>query len=957
MSPSTGLPPGAKLGPYQIVEPIGAGGMGEVYKATDTRLDRTVAIKLLTRQWAEDSEMRQRFEREAQIIASLNHPNICVLHDIGKQDGADFLVMEYLEGETLAARLDRGPIPVEEALKIATAIADALDKAHRRGVVHRDLKPFNVILGAGGPKLLDFGLAKREGALSLRDSRRGSTRPDSPGRGSAGSRSQANTLTNLTTAGAIMGTLQYMAPEQLEGLEADQRTDIFALGAVIYEMITGKKAFAGKSRILLLSAIATATPEPMSVSQPDVPAALEHVIATCLAKDPEDRWQTTRDLLAELEWIAEAGADAGPGGAGARRVRTKSSRLAWILPAAAVLLVALVAAPAVMYLRGSSAAEEFRFQIPLSATAQPFDRPGGAANNARTMAGTNFAVSPDGRSLAYVTRPNNPDPYSLYVRPLGSVTPQKLLQIDDSASHGTQPFWSADSRFLGFVTQGKLRKIEASGGPPQDICEASGMMGATWNREGTILFGSSTGLYRVSAEGGKPEPVTTLEAGETGHYWPHFLPDGRHYLYTAWNGETAKRSIAVGVLGGKEKTRVAAADSSSAYAEPGFLLFRRGNALYAQPFDWKKPALSGEPARVADEISYVSNNGWTDFSVSPAGVLGYFQDPGAAGAGQDFDWQPAWTDLKASVLETPGPPGVYRGIELSPDGKRIAVHRHDAAGGDIIVIEPRGSTTKLTFDATHHNSSPVWSPNGDRIAYSAVQKGKWGIYQVLSSGSGAEELLYESELLKAPMSWAPDGKRIVFWVQDPKNGGDLWMLPLDGDKKPVPLIATPFNETHGQISPDGKWIAYTSNSTGRSEVYVQPFPSGSGRYQISFHGGDWPRWRGDSKELFYHAIGINQDSPAIVGQFRGGSLLSAAVKTNGAVLEPESPKEVVRIWGVNHAHTGGDYQMYAVSADGKRVLTLQLVVTANGGPAGDVGGPDPPLSITVAMNWASGLKK
>ena len=956
MTPNTALPPGTRLGPYQIIEPIGAGGMGEVYKATDTRLERTVAIKLLTGQWAEDSEMRQRFEREAQIIASLNHPNICVLHDIGKQDGADFLVMEFLEGETLAARIERGPIPVEEALQIAIAITDALDKAHRRGVVHRDLKPFNVILGAGGPKLLDFGLAKRDGALSLRDSRRGSTRPDSAGRAAAGSRSQANTLTNLTTAGAIMGTLQYMAPEQLEGLEADQRTDIFALGAVIYEMITGKKAFAGKSRILLLSAIATANPEPMSVSQPAVPAALEHVIKTCLAKAPEDRWQTSRDLLAELEWVAEAGPEAGAG-VTAGPARRKHSRLAWILPAAAALVAAAVAAPAVMYFRGPRTAEEFRFQIPLSATAQPYDRPGGAANNARTMAGTNFAVSPDGRSLAFVSRPNNPDPYALYVRPLGNVTPQKLLQIEDASTHGTQPFWSADSRFIGFLMQGKLKKIEASGGPPQDICEAGGMSGAAWNREGTILFGTASGLLRVSAEGGKPEQLTTLEQGETGHYWPHFLPDGRHYLYTAWHPESAKRAVVEGVLGGKEKTRVAAAESNPAYSDPGYLLFRRGNAVYAQPFDWKKPVLSGEPARVADEISFVNSNGWTDFSVAPGGVMAYFQDPGAAGAGQDFDWQPAWTDLKASVLETPGPPGVYRGIELSPDGKRIAVHRHDASGGDIIVIEPRGSTTKLTFDATHHNSSPVWSPAGDRIAYSAFQKGKWGIYQVLSSGSGTEALLYESEPLKAPMSWSPDGKRIVFWVQDPKNGGDLWVLPLDGDKKPVPLIATPFNETRGQVSPDGKWIAYTSNSTGRNEVYVQPFPSGSGRYQISFHGGDWPRWRGDSKELFYHTIALTQDTPATTGQFRGGSLLSAAVKANGAVLEPESPKELIRTWGINHAHSGGDYQMYAVSADGKRVLTFQLVVSANGGPAGDLGGPDPPLSITVAMNWAAGLKK
>jgi Tol biopolymer transport system component len=574
------------------------------------------------------------------------------------------------------------------------------------------------------------------------------------------------------------------------------------------------------------------------------------------------------------------------------------------------------------------------------------------------MAGTNFAISPDGRSLAFVSRADIPEPWSLWARPIGSVTPQKLLVIEDAASHGTQPFWSADSRFIGFVTRGKLKKIEASGGPPQDICDSAGFFGGTWNREGTILFGSTTGLFRVSAEGGKPEPVTTLEQGESGHYWPHFLPDGRHYLYTAWNGEAAKRAVMVGTLGSKEKIRVLAVESNAAYANPGFLLFHRGNAVYAQPFDWKKPALSGEPARVADEISYITTNGWSDFAASPGGVLVYFQDISRSGSGQDFDLQLAWVDRGARPLENPGPPGVYRGIEVSPDGKRIAVHRHDVTGGDVVVIEPRGSTTRLTFDASHHNSSPVWSPNGDRIVYSALVKSKWGLYQTLSSGSGTEELLYESELPKAPMSWSPDGKRIVFWTQDPKSGGDLWVLPLEGDKKPAPLIASPFYETHGQISPDGKWIAYTSNSTGRNEVYVQPFPSGSGRYQISFHGGDWPRWRGDGKELFYHAIATNQDSPAMSGLFRGGSLLSAAVVAKGAAFEPESPKEILRSWGLNYPHSGGDYHNYAVSADGKRILTVQIVSLFNViGPAGDSGSPDPPLSITVAMNWASSIQK
>jgi len=611
--------------------------------------------------------------------------------------------------------------------------------------------------------------------------------------------------------------------------------------------------------------------------------------------------------------------------------------------------------------------KESRFQIPFSPTAMPFNNFGtGNGLPARIRAGTNFAVSPDGRFLAFVSRAGQNEPWSLFVRPIGSVVPQKLAGTEDASEHSVQPFWSSDSRFIAFVTGGKLKKIEASGGPAQEICNVAGFAGGTWNREGTILFGSTAGLFRVSAEGGKPEAVTALEQGETGHYWPHLLPDGRHYLYTAWHGEPAKRGILAGVLGSKERTRVIAAESNAAYSEPGFLVFRRENAVYAQPFNWEKAALSGEPVRIADNVNYVASNGWSDFSAAPNGVLAYFQTTGPrvglglGGLLEGADWQLVWVDRTAKVLETPGPPGMYRGMEVSPDGKRIAVHRHDASGGDIIVIEPRGSTTRLTFDASHHNSSPVWSPNGERIAYCALVKGKWGLYQTLSSGSGTEELLFESEVAKAPMSWSPDGKRIVFWVEDPKNGSELWVLTLE-DKKAAPFIATAFNETHGQISGDGKWIAYTSNSTGRNEVYVQPFPSGAGRYQISFHGGDWPRWRHDGKELFYHMIAQTPDAPATVGSFVGGSVMSAMVSASGAVFEPGSPRDIIRSGVLNFQHSGGPYQEYDVSADGQRILAIQLagtsgLVAALAGTS-ETSGPDVPYSITVAMNWPSSIKK
>jgi eukaryotic-like serine/threonine-protein kinase len=928
----TSLPAGTRLGPYEIAGLIGAGGMGEVYKATDTRLDRVVAIKLLPEQWGQNIEMRQRFEREAQIIASLKNPNICVLHDIGSQDGHDFLVMEYLEGETLAARLERGAMAWQEAVQVAIAIANALDKAHRQGVVHRDLKPSNVILGESGTKLLDFGLAKWHGSKDA-----AAPSPVASG---------MSTRTDLTTSGSLLGTLQYMAPEQLEAQEADARTDIFAFGVVLYEMLAGRKAFEGKTRVLLMSAIATSDPAPLSIVQAQTPRALDRVVKTCIAKEPGERWQTARDLLAELEWIAEAGAEPGAAGAAERKP-------GWLTRAplvAAGLLVAALAVFAALYVLGSRPQEEVRIRVPVSTTAQP------AALNASITfrAGTDFSVSPDGRTVAFVARANAQDSWSLFVRPIGSVAPQRLAGTTDA----TLPFWSGDSRSIGFVIAGKLKKVEASGGPPQEICEVPGFTGGTWNRTGTIVFGSPSGLFRVSAEGGKPEAITKPDPAETGHFWPQFLPDGRHYLYTAWSGDSGKRAIFAGSLGSKDKTRVAAAESNAGYAAPGYLLFHRESAVYAQPFNANRLVVSGEPFRVADDVVLTPQTGRGHFSVSESGTLVYLYYTLANEAGPMSDtseWQLTWIDATAKVLETLGPPGPYLGIEASPDGTRIAVHRHGPNGGDIFVIEPRGSVTRLTYYPSHHNSSPVWSHDGTRIIYSALEKGKWGLYQTLSSGSGTEQLLWESEAPKAPMSWSADGKRIVYWVRDAQTRSDLWVLTLEegGKAKAEPLIATPANETHGQISPDGKWIAYTSDETGRNEVWVQPFPSGSGRYQISFHGGDWPRWRGDSKELFFHAIADTLDTPASIGPFPLGPLFSVAIAANGSVLLPGPANQIVRMIALNYPHNGGDYQTYSVSEDGKRFLMVRWAVTA----AASVLGPEPTSGLTAAMHWTAGLKK
>jgi Tol biopolymer transport system component len=548
----------------------------------------------------------------------------------------------------------------------------------------------------------------------------------------------------------------------------------------------------------------------------------------------------------------------------------------------------------------------------------------------------------------------------LYVRPVGAVTPQKLPGTEDA----TKPFWSANSQSIAFFAGGKLKRVEATGGPPQPICEAPAFTGGTWNQNGVILFGTPQGLYRVAAEAGKPEVLTQVAESESGHFWPQFLPDGHHYLYSVWSSQADHRAIVAGSLDDpKQKTRVLVAGSNAGYVEPGYLVFHRETSVYAQPFSASKLSVSGQEARLTDFVRYDSGTGQGHFSVAPTGALLYFTNPGSAVAGSPSsdlsEWQLSWVTRTGQPINTVGPVGVYRGVEVSPDTKRVAVHRHDGNGGDVVVFEPRGSDTRLTFDATQHNSAPIWSPApGDYIAFASLRKGKWGLYKTLSTRSGSEELLYESDLPMAPQSWSPDGKRILFWVQDPKTAGDLWVLPLEGDKKPVPFVATPFNEIHGQISPDGKWVAFADNSKdGRNEIYVQPFPSGSGRYQISTNGGDWPRWKGDSRELFFHAVGNPQSPGVTIGPVAFSSpLLSAPINVNAEVLEPGTPRDILQFPTLNMPHSGGLYSTYAVSPDGERILVAQFVPSVGASTDSQIG-PDTPSGLTVALNWVAGLKK
>ena len=955
---------GSRIGPYEIVAKLGEGGMGEVYQATDTRLDRTVAIKVLPAQWAGSSDMLQRFEREAQTLASLNHPHICVLHDIGRlrvSDASgqgrevDYLVLEHLEGETLAARIERGPVPLDEALTLGIEIADALDKAHRRGVIHRDLKPSNVMLTKSGTKLLDFGLAKWA----------------TPGKFSATSDSPTTlkTGTDLTSPGMVIGTLQYMAPEQLEGLEADPRTDIFSFGVLLHEALTGKKAFEGKSRVLLISAIATTHPPPVSSVQATAPAALDHLIKVCLAKDQNDRWQTASDLLAELEWIAEGGAET-PAGA---PVVAAAARRTWLTRAAvagAALVAGGLGGSLALSLRPEAPVEKLSFRVPIQLGADTRTAGGRGPNPTvpqgfRGVSGpgvfsqANSAIAPDGHAVAFIARQTpQGDPWMLYVRPVGAVTARRLAAADEAL-----PFWSSDSRSIAFVSGGKLRKIEAAGGPPQELCDAVGFRGGAWNSDGVILIGTAQGVLRVPAEGGTPELLTRVSEAETGHFWPHFLPDGRHFLYTTWSATAANRAVVASSLDApNQQTRVIPMGSNAGYAAPGFLVYQRESAVYAYAFDPGRLTVSGEPLRIADQVSSSPESGLGHFSVARTGALAYFYSTNIA-AGQNSPstdlspWQLSWFTRAGQPVRTVGPPGVIRGVNASPDTTRVAVHRHDANGGDIIVFEPRGSDLRLTFDASQHNSMPVWSHDGAHIVFASLRNGKWGLYQTLSTRSGSEQPLYESELPLAPMDWSRDGKRIVFWVQDPKKAGDIWVLTLD-DKKAAPFIDTPFDETHPQISPDGNWIAYTDNSKdGRREVYVRPFPTGSGTYQISTAGGDWPRWAAGGKELVFQAIG-NPVTPSVdMGPLAfPAPLRSATIAVSGGVLQPGSPVDVLVFPAINLPHSGGRYFPYAVSPDGQQFLVPQYAPPASAATTSQAS-IDTYSGLTIALNWAAGLKR
>jgi Tol biopolymer transport system component len=817
------LTAGSRLGPYDILSLLGAGGFGEVYKARDTRLDRTVAIKILP---SSDPELKVRFEREAKAIAALTHPHICTLYDVGHQDGTDYLVMEYLEGETLEQRLKKGPLPIADALRVAIQIVDALSAAHRHGFVHRDLKPGNVMLTKTGAKLLDFGLAK-------------ASHP-SLGRGSQAAASVTGTPTMsvpLTQHGSIVGTFQYMAPEQLEGHEADARTDIFAFGTLVYEMVSGRRAFEGKSQVSIIAAIMDHDPTSLSSLQPITPPLLDHLVLICLRKDPDARWQAMADVGIQLRLIAQSDTSSTRSAGGtAERGRHRWTWLA-ALGSSAVFGGVLVAA---LIGRQPSERPTVRFEVNVGTSGAPF----------------HFALSPDGRRLAWVESTDKGA--AIATRALDQLDSRVLLRTE--SARVALPFWSPDSRSIAFFSTGKLRRIPVDGGPAEIICDAVGGQGGSWNHDGVILFAPEpTGpLFQVSAAGGVPAPVTELDvaSSEIAHRHPVFLPDGKHFLYLAVSSRADRSSIVVGALGSKDRRRLLTSVAKPGFAPPDHVLFVRDTSLMMQRLDLKGLTFVGDAVPLVENVGVNAGTSLAGFTVSANGVLAW--RPGGYVAREPA--QLAWLDRSGTRTGTLGTPAVYDNLALSPDLHAIAVVKQEEGGaGDVWTIDlTSGRATRFTSDGAN---DPVWSPDGTRIVFASDHDaGRLNLYQKNAGGALVEQRLLKSDHVQQPEDWSADGRFLLFRDRDSKTGNDLWVLPMMADGKPRPYLRSPFSEMQGRFSPNGRWVAYVSDESGRDQVYIQSFPEVAKKYAVSTERGIQPRWSSDGRELFF----LEQTQPGVM---------------------------------------------------------------------------------------------
>ena len=891
------LVPGSKLGPFEIQSALGAGGMGEVYRARDSRLDRTVAIKVLASHLSSSPELKQRMEREARAISALNHPHICQLYDIGSQDGTDYLVMEFLEGETLADRLRKGPVPFNEILKIGIAIAEALALAHRQGIVHRDLKPGNVMLTPGGAKLMDFGLAK---PLGLQNPNTGSGAP--PSFTAVATMSSPSPLSPLTTAGTIVGTIQYMSPEQIEGKEADARSDLFALGAVLYEMATGKRPFEGKSQISLASSILEKDPEPISTLRPSTPSTFDHVVATCLQKNPEDRFQTAHDVKLELQWVATE-KPASSSAATASPTTPKSNRLIWLAAVVAAMVVGLAAG---LLLRETPAKPRSIRTVVNPPEKTTLNLTGDAAGPP--------VLSPDGSSIAF-TATGEGAKSAIWIRPV-NVLEARMLTGTEGA---TFPFWSPDSRSLGFFAGGKLKTIELSGGSIQVVCDATLGRGGAWGPSGVIVFSPApiAPIMSVSASGGTPAALTKIDQVQfTSHRWPFFLPDGQHFLYFAVNHDPSKatnNTIYYASLDGRENRPLLRSQSNAIYAL-GYLLYARGDQLLAQSFDGAKGKLTGDPQTLAKGVINDFSTWRMDASASDDGLLVF-------GSGGTGTLQLVWVDRASKQISVIADKlNDLQAAVLSPQGDRIAM-QIDSGQNDIWVLDlARGVRTRLTFGPVA-NTSPVWSPDGKWIAYSSSRNGKFELLRKPSDGSGAEEILLTNDRLIDPSCWSTDGKYIIYSRTVALQGeSEIRALLLEGERKSIAVVA---QGLIGRLSPDNRWLTYSSLESGSLEAYVIAFGGGQGKWQVSANGGQFPMWSRDGKELYYADLTLN--------------FFAVPVKNSGNALQFGAPETMVPTW------SSPSVVVYDMSADGKKILLDRVAQQVS-------------QSITVVSNFPSELK-
>jgi serine/threonine-protein kinase len=901
---------GAKLGPYQIIGAIGAGGMGEVYRARDTRLNRIVAIKVLPAHLADRSELRERFEREARTIASLNHPHICTLHDIGRQDGIDYLVMEYLEGETLAQRLNKGLLPLEQVLQYAVEIADALDKAHRKGVTHRDLKPGNIMLTKTGTKLLDFGLAKLKQEVAPANVQLSELpTADDP----------------LTGKGMIVGTLQYMAPEQLEGKEVNARTDIFAFGAVVYEMATGNRAFEGKSQASLIAAILEHEPSPMSSLQPMTPPALDRVVKRCLAKEPERRWQTASDLCEELKWIAEAGSQIMLASAVATKGIRALGRRGLILSVGTLLSAAVVTGLAVWNLKPSPPQPVSRVVINLPAGQQL----------AGLNSGPAVALSHDGTHLAYVARQGSTQ--QLYLRAMDSLEAKPIPGTEDAVN----PFFSPDGQWLGFFADGKLKKVSVSGGATLSLGDAVSPNGASWGSQGLIAFAPTniSTVQQMPDERGTPKPLSRIEKGENSHRWPEFLPGGKAVLFTA--GSTAgiwtNAQVAVQSLGTGERRNLIQGATHPRYAPSGHLVYAQGGNLMAVPFDPRRLGVTGAAVPVVDGVLQSPVTGAAQYSFSNTGSLVYL-----SGGVQAAQSRLVWVSRNGVEQPLAAPAHAYRFPRLSPDARRVAVTIEESESQIWLYDLARETLTRLTFQG-NLNLVGAWTPDGKRIVFQSNKEGLGNLFWQLSDGSGGLERLNTSEYPQAANSWSPDEQLLAFIEANPNTGFDIWVLRM-GDpslgsgrapsagsgqvRKAQPFLRTPFNESAPRFSPDGRWLAYSSDESGRFEIYVQPYPGPGGKWQISTGGGTEPVWNPNGRELFYRS---------------GDKMMAVDIATQPGFTAGK-PR---MLFEGKYQPTPVTFPNYDVSPDGERFLMLKRSESAGMALT----------QINVVLNWFEELKR